>query len=506
MLFNSYEFLFAFLPLTVVGYFLLGRAAGATAAKVWLIAASLFFYSWWNPVYLGLLAVSIGVNFWFGSQLARHSSKSFLIAGVLFNLGLLGYFKYAGFFVDTMAALTGSEWRIGAIVLPLAISFFTFQQIAFLVDAYRNESSESNFLSYCLFVTFFPQLIAGPIVHHKQMLPQFSRPETFTFQADKVSVGVTVFALGLFKKVVLADSIAVYGSPVFAAADGGAAVTFFEAWGGALAYTFQLYFDFSGYSDMAIGLALIFGIRLPVNFESPYKALSISDFWRRWHITLSTFLRDYLYIALGGNRKGPVRRYVNLALTMLLGGLWHGAGWTFVIWGGLHGAYLVVNHAWRKLFGRRLHGARVYSVFAWGLTFLSVVVGWVFFRATTLDGALNMLQGMAGLNGAQLDVRLAELLSVLAPWVEFKGKHAGVFNLTGGLWIVGLALIAFWMPNVRQLVRYTPPGTTSAGSTSSATAFWHWQPNLRWATLIALLALSAIFSMNRISEFLYFQF
>ena len=332
-----------------------------------------------------------------------------------FNLALIGYFKYAGFFVSTVAALSGAEWRIEAIVLPLAISFFTFQQIAFLVDAYRHESSERNFLSYCLFVTFFPQLIAGPIVHHKQMLPQFARPGTFSFQPHLVSLGLTVFVLGLFKKVVLADSVAVYGTPVFAAADAGNTLTFFEAWGGALAYTFQLYFDFSGYSDMAIGLALIFGIRLPINFESPYKALSITDFWRRWHITLSTFLRDYLYIALGGNRRGPVRRYINLALTMLLGGLWHGAGWTFVVWGGLHGVYLVVNHAWHRVVNPDWVTSRLYRLAAWSITFLCVVIGWVFFRSESFSGAVAMLQAMAGFNGAALDVRLAGPLSILAP-------------------------------------------------------------------------------------------
>ncbi|MFK8030363.1 MAG: MBOAT family protein [Gammaproteobacteria bacterium] len=507
MLFNSYEFLFVFLPLTVAGYFLLGRFGSATVAKLWLILTSLFFYGWWNPVYLILLVGSILINFWFGSRLARKPDRGWLITGIVFNLGLLGYFKYAGFFVSTIAAISGSDWQIEAIVLPLAISFFTFQQIAFLVDAYRSESSESDFLSYCLFVTFFPQLIAGPIVHHKQMLPQFARPETFTFQAASVSTGVTVFFLGLFKKVVLADSIAVYGSPVFAAADAGAAVTFFEAWGGALAYTFQLYFDFSGYSDMAIGLALIFGIRLPVNFESPYKAVSISDFWRRWHITLSTFLRDYLYIALGGNRQGPVRRYINLALTMLLGGLWHGAGWTFVIWGGLHGLYLIINHAWRRVVSAAVSGSRVYGLFAWALTFLCVVIGWVFFRAESLDGALSMLAGMSGLNGAQLDVRLAGWLSVLSPLVDFKGSHAGAFRLDGAPWILALGFVAFFMPNVRELVRYQPPGKGSSELTDSTPGkVWHWKPSLVWTVLLTAVAITAIFRMNRISEFLYFQF
>jgi D-alanyl-lipoteichoic acid acyltransferase DltB (MBOAT superfamily) len=340
MLFNSYEFILVFLPLTAAAFFLTARLLGKEAALGVLVAASLVYYGWWRWSYLPLLVASIVANFVVGRFLepgdddrSRPYRKTVMVVGIACNLGLLGYFKYANFFIDNLAELTGAAPRNFEIILPLAISFFTFQQVAYLVDAHRGETKEHSFLHYCLFVTFFPQLIAGPIVHHKEMLPQFSRDETYSVRAEMVAVGLSVFVIGLFKKVVLADSLASYASPLFAFADSGGAPSFLHAWGGALAYTFQLYFDFSGYSDMAMGIAFMFGIRLPLNFDSPYKASNIIDFWRRWHISLSRFLRDYLYFPLGGNRRGKGRRYANLLITMLLGGLWHGAGWTFVIWG-----------------------------------------------------------------------------------------------------------------------------------------------------------------------------
>ncbi|MGH6886959.1 MAG: MBOAT family O-acyltransferase, partial [Geminicoccales bacterium] len=331
MLFNSFEFILAFLPVTLIGFFLLGGRESPRAALSWLVLTSLFFYGWWNPSYLVLIIGSICFNFFVGQRLLARSSKAILGFGVAVNLLSIAYFKYAGFLAFNIEELAGVEVGLEHIVLPLAISFFTFQQIAYLVDAHRGEVRAEGFVNYALFVTFFPQLIAGPIVHHSEVLPQFARRSTYRLDLDNLALGLTVFSIGLFKKVVLADGIATYATPMFAAAQGGYEPTLFEAWGGALAYTFQLYFDFSGYSDMAVGLGLMFNIRIPINFDSPYKAVNVIDFWRRWHITLSRFLRDYLYIPLGGNRRGPERRYVNLMLTMLLGGLWHGAGWTFVI-------------------------------------------------------------------------------------------------------------------------------------------------------------------------------
>ncbi|TVT47942.1 MAG: MBOAT family protein, partial [Sedimenticola thiotaurini] len=306
MLFNSYYFIFLFLPIVLAVYFLLLRK-DTEYPIVWLVFASLFFYGWWNPVYLFLIIASMVINYALGWSLSDGSGmtpinrKRILVFGIALNLSALGYYKYAGFFIENIKTLITNDFSFEEILLPLAISFFTFQQIAYLVDAYRGITKEYRFIHYALFVTFFPQLIAGPIVHHKEMLPQFLRVTSFKKNIENFSIGITIFTIGLFKKSVLADNVAQYSTPVFDAAATGDSLSFFVAWGGAMAYTMQLYFDFSGYSDMAIGGARLFGIKLPLNFHSPYKATTIVEFWRRWHMTLSRFLRDYLYIPLGGN-------------------------------------------------------------------------------------------------------------------------------------------------------------------------------------------------------------
>ena len=397
MLFSSREFLFFFLPLVIAATVVAARIGGRRLVFPVLVAASLIFYGWANPAYLILLALSIAGNYGFGIALTRKADKRILVSGLVFNLGLLAYFKYAGFLADTFNAITGSGFSVGTIALPLAISFFTFQQIAYLVDVYQAKVRDTDFLHYCLFVTFFPQLIAGPIVHHADVIPQFEKKSAFRMSLANFWAGGAIFVIGLYKKVVFADGIAVYADNVFDNALGDP--TLFEAWAGALAYTFQIYFDFSGYSDMAIGLARIFGILLPINFHSPYKATSIIDFWRRWHMTLSRFLRDYLYYPLGGNKKGPTRRYANLMIVMLLGGLWHGAGWAFVFWGGLHGLYLAINHAWQRVAPVPDNPSVARNMASRGLTFLAVVIAWVFFRAETGEHAFAMLDSMAGLNG-----------------------------------------------------------------------------------------------------------
>lgn len=491
MLFNSYAFLFLFLPVAFLGFFQIGRYSRPLAA-LWLFAGSLFFYGWWNPAYVGLLLGSIFFNYAVGMALSREHARGngrrlkwILGLGIAADLCLLGYFKYANFFVENANAALSLGWQIEPVILPLGISFFTFTQIAFLVDAYRGEVKEANFVHYGLFVTYFPHLIAGPVLHHKEMMPQFARPATYRVHWDNLSVGLTIFSIGLFKKVVLADGIAPFASPVFAAAAGGGTLTLLEAWGGALAYTFQLYFDFSGYSDMAIGLSRLFGVKLPLNFDSPYKAANIIEFWRRWHMTLSRFLRDYLYFPLGGNRKGPARRYLNLLATMLLGGLWHGAGWTFVIWGALHGLYLVINHGWHQL--RRLMGhdlkrsTRIGRFAGMTLTFLVVAIGWVFFRAENLDAALSILGGMAGLNG-------------------FRPPESGVGTMFG--WIAALWALAWLAPNTQQIMAAFRPAledVTYSGRLG-------WRPNMLWLVCIAVGLLYTVTEMGKVSEFLYFQF
>lgn len=327
MLFNSFEFIFLFLPIAFLLYFLLNKFGHATLAKAWLVAASLFFYSYWNVKYLPLMLVSLIVNYFIGMRLVKHKSKLLLTVGLIFNIGMLSYFKYYDFFLQNVNALIGTHFTLLSLTLPLAISFYTFQKIAFLVDTYRGETKACHFLDYALFVTFFPQLIAGPIVHHAQIMPQFADSSKKRWQSKYIVLGIFVFAVGIFKKVGIADVL----SPlVHEGFDVQQSLTFVEAWLSSLAFTFQLYFDFSGYSDMAIGIALMFNIKLPQNFNSPYKAVNIQDFWHRWHMTLSQFLTKYVYISLGGNRKGITRTYANIMIVFLISGLWHGAGWTFV--------------------------------------------------------------------------------------------------------------------------------------------------------------------------------
>jgi D-alanyl-lipoteichoic acid acyltransferase DltB (MBOAT superfamily) len=528
MLFNSYAFLFLYFPVVFAAFFAIGRHSRALAA-LWLFAASLFFYGWWNPAYVGLLIGSILFNFAVGSAISREHgrgaasrAKALLVGGVGGDLALLAYYKYANFFVANTNQLLGTGWQLPEVILPLGISFFTFTQIAFLVDAYRGEVKERNFIHYGLFVTYFPHLIAGPVLHHKEMMPQFAQPGTYRPRWENVSVGLSIFVIGLFKKTVLADGIAQYSTPVFDAAAAGQTLTLFEAWGGALAYTFQLYFDFSGYSDMAIGLSRMFGVKLPLNFHSPYKATSIVEFWRRWHITLSRFLRDYLYFALGGNRRGRVRRYLNLMVTMLLGGLWHGAGWTFLVWGGLHGVYLCVNHAWSHLADRLLPHPLLprgmTKLLAWLMTFVAVVIGWVFFRAASFDAAVAMLEGMAGLNGVAVPNALAARLGAAWPMLA----ELGVTIYLGGgsqfiftwLWAGALLTVAVAMPNTQQIMHRFEPvlqmHRTDEASEVRLLARLHpilcWTPNRRWAVATGTVAALGVLAMSRISEFLYFQF
>ncbi len=495
MLFNSYIFIFVFLPMTLCLFCALGTRGHYHAAIATLVGASLFFYAWWNPIYLALLLFSILFNFGTGRLLSVRASRGILAGGITMNLALLGYFKYANFFVDNLNALTHTGLKLAPIMLPLAISFFTFQQITFLVDSYRGQTREYRFLHYGLFVSFFPQLIAGPIVHHSEMLPQFARPEIYRFDVRRISLGLSIFLIGLFKKVMLADEAALYATPVFSAALQGDPLSFGEAWLGALAYTFQIYFDFSGYSDMAIGLAQMFGIRLPLNFFSPYKATSIIEFWRRWHMTLSRFLMNYIYIPLGGNRKGSTRRYLNLLVTMLLGGLWHGAGWTYILWGALHGGLLIINNLW--LSARRALGLGDErhtwwgKAVAWTLTFTAIVYTMVVFRCESVAALVNMTQALSGATG----------LALPAGFLEGEGLRE--IRL-----LILLALITWGLPNVQQLfAAFEPALDIYRGASPAYRLPWlSWRPTPAWAGLVGLMGLIAILSCTRASEFLYFQF
>jgi alginate O-acetyltransferase complex protein AlgI len=494
MLFNSYAFLLVFLPSTFLIYHALRRSNFDRAAIGFLVFASLVFYGWWNPIYLILLGALILGNYamvrWLiGTPAERESSRRLALAiGVVSNLAILGYFKYANFFVNNVNAISGSRFFLPPIILPLGISFFTFQKIALIVDTYQGKLSSLNFLDYALFVSFFPQLIAGPIVHHSEVMPQFQRRGSVG--AEVIAQGTVIFVIGLCKKVLLADTLAHYASPPFDAAASGAVLSALGAWTGAIAYTLQLYFDFSGYSDMAIGAALLFGIRLPLNFASPYKADSIIEFWRLWHMTLSRFLRDYLYIPLGGNRRGSIRRYVNVLVTMLLGGLWHGAGWTFVVWGGFHGLCLIVNRGWQA-FRMRVGGPLVLpnrlGRFAGGcLTFLVVVVGWVFFRADNMNSAFKMLQAMAGMSSTTSPGDAIDSMSFL---------------------FIGVLLVFVWLtPNSQEFTGYLPPSGGLKKEQGDWPTYLRWRPSIAWAICTGALFASALLSLSKVSEFIYFQF
>ncbi len=496
MLFNSYEFLLAFLPVCLVGFFLLGGAGWTRAASLWLSFMSLGFYAWWNPdpshpwnpKYLGLIVGSIVFNYLLGVRIsaaigreARGAAKAALTFGVTVNLVVLAYYKYANFLVDNLNALAGTNLVHAHIALPLAISFFTFTQIAYLVDSFHGVTKEYNFRWYLLFVSFFPHLIAGPIVLYRSLMPQFAKKETWRFNADNFAAGLSLFAFGLFKKAVIADSISPIANRAFGLVESGTTLGLAAAWFGVFAYALQLYFDFSGYSDMAVGIGRMFNVSFPLNFDSPYKARDIVDFWRRWHITLSQFLRDHLYIPLGGNRLGGARRYFNLFLTMLLGGLWHGAGWTFIIWGALHGSYLIVNHAWLHFAkGRAWANTPTARLAGWAVTFVAVLVGWVFFRAKTLPDALTLLAGMAGGYGL-----------------------GGIFpaKTLDCLIVLAAAVLAFFAPNTQEIFRLAQVGK---GADDSGRRLW--QPSRVWAMASAVVLVVGFLQLSGVTEFLYFQF
>ena len=521
MLFNSFSFLFLYLPTVLAGYFALGRI-GPRHAMAWLAAASLFFYGYWNPHFLPLLLASICGNYYAAQRIARAEGaarRRWLTAALAANLLLLAYYKYANFFASALMP-DSALWHGWDIVLPVGISFFTFTQIAFLVDCHRSglQVRQTGLVHYALFVSYFPHLVAGPVLHHKEMMPQFADPANARPRSANFAIGLSIFVVGLAKKVLLADPLAPLAAPVFAS---GAQPQLLEAWTGVLAYTFQLYFDFSGYSDMAIGLSRLFGVRLPLNFHSPYKARDISQFWRRWHMTLSRFLRDYLYIPLGGNRAGPLRRYANLMATMVLGGLWHGAGWTFVAWGALHGAYLVLHQGWRHWRARRRERAGQADARAgqgtvarapwWGapLTFLAVMLAWVLFRSPDMATAADILGALAGANGVSLPRGLAPLAAPLASvglHPAFDGVRWFALDGPGFPALAAAAALAFLAPNTQELFRRYRPCLEKPARPRGAAGGPAWRPGRGWSMALAALFICCVFNMNRVSEFLYFQF
>lgn len=510
LLFNSNVFLFVFLPCVLAGFLLLRRTGLQRLQFSYILVVSIIFYAYWSVPYTGLLLVSVAANFVIGWALGKRPRRLLLVAALAGNLLLLGYFKYYNFAVGILDGLTSLNLPPHDVVLPIGISFYTFVQIAFLVDAYSQKVRDYRLSSYGAFVTFFPHMLAGPIIHHSEMMPQFSRALSTERIRRMAAVGLAIFAMGLAKKVLIADGLSPFVNRTFDSVAQGATVDFFSAWSGVLMYTMQIYFDFSGYSDMAIGIALMFGIRFPANFNSPYKSKSIIDFWRRWHMTLSRLLRDYIYIPLGGSRRGRGRRYVNLFTTMLIGGIWHGAGWTFVLWGALHGAYLAVAHLWREKGPR----TALFGPLAQITTFVAVVLAWVPFRAASWEAMLELYGAMFGAHGLSLPleaVRAAAKLHLDLAGLGIKSmsdNHRTEFYTSLGLLVVAMA-IAFRGPNTLQIMRrYTPVLETSAAIADVGASKLIWRPGIWSGILTGILLLASIRAMNAAAstEFLYFQF
>jgi alginate O-acetyltransferase complex protein AlgI len=499
MLFNSYDFILVFVPVVLVGVYLL-RGFHRRWLELLLILASIVFYAWWDVRLLPLLLGSVIINYLGALFIERGRSRLALVAIIAFNLVLLGYFKYLGFFSQIASnALPWQPWDLTllALVLPLGISFWTFHQIGYQIDRWRGQASEHDFIDYALFVTFFPQLIAGPIVRQYEFLPQL--PSLAERLGPKnILIGLTIFSIGLFKKVIFADTFALYATPVFDTAGKGITLDSRLAWFGVLAYTFQIYFDFSGYSDMAVGLARMVGIDLPLNFNAPYRSTSITDFWRRWHITLGRFLRDYLYFPLGGSRVAPWRQFLNLLIVMLLCGLWHGAAWTFVVWGGVHGLALAAHRLWLRLFPSNMPRGVLWRWSAWVVTFAFVVGTWVLFRANSLDTAANMLQSMFSLSSLGGRTHVPGL-----------GGEAGFVGVPFGWAAILFALL--WVliaPTTQELMRLAMRAPMYRPYIERATSLLRpsWKATPGWVVVSATTFAAAFLGLSRVSEFIYYNF
>lgn len=545
MLFNSYEFIFGFLPITLLVFYTLGRYSRAWALG-WVILASIFFYGWWRLLNVAIIAPSIIVNYLIARRLMRMIEAGkplamrrwLLLGGIAFNVAFLGYFKYRGFFAQVLDDAGGAHWTIAKVILPLGISFITFQKIAFLVDVHSQRVKSFTFREYWLFVLFFPQLIAGPIVHFREMMPQFQKA-TCRFNSLDLAAGITLFGFGLFKKAVLADGIAPMVSRIYGDAAAGGTISLIAAWMAAVGFGLQMYFDFSGYTDMALGLARFFGVRLPQNFNSPLKATSIIDYWQRWHATLTRFLTGYIYtpLALWLTRRRLAKglpgvsgsgttlgAYLTLVafptmLTMFISGLWHGAGYLFVLWGVLHGVYLSINQGWRllaaKLFSNSAGYRRVATPFGFVVTFVAVAFGMVLFRSSTARQAVDILRGMIGLHGVVLPAPIAAHLGPLAslgraavgssePW-----SSAHDF-LTECAWMAVLLGIALLAPNTLEILDRFEPALgvrpQVPETVRSLASRLRWRPSLAWAAVTAAVVAVAVLHLAGNSEFLYWQF
>lgn len=505
MLFNSIEFIYIFLPITIIGYYALANIEYRFSI-CWLALASIVFYAYLAFDSLPILLLSILFNYCYAKLFALRMNehrKIFLWTGILINLALLAYFKYANFFVSNVndSILISSNIRMEElnVILPIGISFYTFTQIGYLVDCYFRRNEKQNFYSYILFVTFFPHLIAGPLLQHRNMMPQFNDPKNYKIDYQKIYFGVLIFTMGLFKKTLMADPLGEYADSIFNVIQNGASVDVLIAWLGSTAYTLQLYFDFSGYSDMAVGLGLMFGFLIPINFDAPLKATSIIQFWQRWHISLSQFIREFVYIPMGGGKRGLQRKYINILIAMLLSGLWHGANWTFILWGGMHGIFLVINHLWRLVFKKTTTNIGILRLFStylsWFVTFLAVVVAFVMFRSENVQAALRMYESMFSIYSLDMFLRLFEYKSsnLLDVSILIDGREFYIAKLFIFESICLIVILLF--PGINVFVKAIQAQDTPR-------LFF----NLYVPVLMGIIFFICVLFISKTSNFLYFQF
>lgn len=497
MLFFENIFIFIFLPIIIFSFYLCQKK-NLSHKLVVLFIASTIFYSYWNIKYLPILLLSIIINYLFGLILSKNPKKTFFLLFSLLNLLPLIYFKY---FPDNLMNLFSENFTFsnyGDAIIPIGISFFTFQQINYLFNVYKKEIKIPTWIEYITFISFFPQLIAGPIITANEILPQIKKLKSFDY--SNVSVGFSIFVIGLSKKILLADNLAIFADKIFLGVENGVEIFFFEAWLGAICFGLQIYFDFSAYSDMAIGLGRMFGFKFPVNFLSPYKSKSIIEFWRCWHITLSRFLKNFIYIPLGGSKGKSYRTYLNLMITMILGGIWHGSGLTFVIWGFAHGLLLAINHLIKNF--NILINPNIKIFF----TFTSVIFLWVAFRSNNIDNMLNMWSTMLGFGGISISSKL--IFFEFIPFIKFNGFHSGeLVNLNHLTIIVIITLfIVFKFPNTYDLLSDFDPALNYKNNFINSYSL-KWRPNLFWSILISLIfCFCVLYDTNSSQEFIYYQF
>lgn len=540
MLFIDPIFLFIFVPGSVIGYYLVRSWLGQEAALATLFVSSLIFYGYTYPPYVAMILASYVLNFTGAYFLRRTQSRALLILMIALNLGYLGFFKYFNFFVENLEAASGLHLAVIQVALPLGISFYTFQQIPYLVDAYRGHLERLSFLRYVVVNSFYPHLVAGPIIWHREIAPQLDRSRHEPFDPAMAALGVTIFVIGMFKKVMIADSAASLADATFRAAEAGQQLTFYEAWFGAFSYAIQIYFDFSGYSEMAIGLALLYGIRFPINFFSPYKATSIIEFWKRWHMTMTRFFQEFVYVPLqlffGRRFAGVYWRYIAILIMMFLVGLWHGAGWTWIMWGVLHGVLLCSNHLWRAIrhamgvpYDPEASTGILVRVLSWVVTFSAVTSAWVLFRAETFGGAATMYQAMFLGNGVSLPQSLIAVFGMDVIGVvrgagvsfvdqPFFGVLAGRITSYQLLFLFLCIVFVAVAPNTLQLVRYysSGRGVKAFGGVADAVVNWvprpawfNWRPSWTVSIAVAVMfiaALTTVLDDPSRSVFIYFNF